>query len=62
MIITANHVIIFLLLLLVIGMAYAIYLLRIIKEFTEANFDMNVNIEEWTKPAEDDDEYLPLAN
>ena len=58
MTITATHLIIFLLLFVLFGVGYAVYLLRKILEFVVCTFDMSVNIEEATKPQDTDEEFI----
>jgi hypothetical protein len=58
MTITGTHLTIFLLLFNLVGVGYAVYLLRKILEFVECTFDMSVNIEEATKPQDTDEEFI----
>jgi hypothetical protein len=58
MTITATHLIIFILFLILFGVCYCIYLLRLIHEFVECTFDMAVNIEEATKPQDTEEDFI----
>jgi hypothetical protein len=58
MTITANHLIIFLLVLNTIGVCYLIYWLRVILTLVDSIFDMSVNIEEATKPQDTEEEFI----